>query len=69
MKPPLKKIIYIIVAIVGLFASVKAQSAGLDNSGQLVQLVKAGAELILTKGEAAFNNFSSSGSRWRQDFM
>jgi signal transduction histidine kinase len=66
MKPPLKKIIYIIVAIAGLFASVKAQSDGLDNSGQLVQLVKAGAELILTKGEAAFNNFSSSGSRWRQ---
>ena len=37
-----------------------------DDTRKLVTLVTAAAELIRIKGEAAFNDFHQSGSRWRQ---
>lgn len=49
-----------------------AQTAAADQTYQhqetreLVDLVKGATELVRTKGEAAFNDFQVSGSRWRQ---
>lgn len=37
-----------------------------EETRELVALVKDAAELIRTKGEAAFDDFRASGSRWRQ---
>ncbi|MDX5346886.1 MAG: cache domain-containing protein [Hymenobacteraceae bacterium] len=45
---------------------VSVQSPQQDSTKQLVELVKAAAALIQAKGEAAFNEFRVTGSRWRQ---
>lgn len=37
-----------------------------DDTRNLVALVQDAAELLRTKGEAAFNDFNTTGSRWRQ---
>lgn len=38
-----------------------------SNTEELIALVKDAAELVRTKGEAAFSDFRMSGSRWRQE--
>ncbi|WP_114782628.1 cache domain-containing protein [Botryobacter ruber] len=42
------------------------QNYQLDETRDLVQLVKAAADLLQQKGEAAFTDFRQPGSRWRQ---
>ena len=43
-----------------------AQSYQYEETRNLVALVDDATELVRTKGEAAFNDFRVSGSRWRQ---
>jgi len=38
-----------------------------EETRELVHLVDDAADLVLSKGEAAFEDFSAAGSRWRQD--
>jgi len=38
-----------------------------EETREVIQLVKDAAELVRSKGEAAFDDFRVSGSRWRQD--
>ena len=58
--------------LVGVFISFSCGTAGAADDYQyketreLVALVKDAAELVRTKGEAAFADFRLSGSRWRQ---
>ncbi|MBC5773048.1 cache domain-containing protein [Pontibacter sp. KCTC 32443] len=53
--------------IVAVPATHKTEQYQYLETRELVQLVKEAADLIHTKGEAAFDDFRSAGSRWRQD--
>jgi signal transduction histidine kinase len=44
-----------------------AQGYQYTDTGELVKLVKDAADLVRTKGDAAFTEFRSTGSRWRRD--
>jgi len=67
-------LLLILSVLLGAFSSdAQTASANLDQAyeyretRELVALVNDAAELVHTKGEAAFPDFRVSGSRWRQD--
>ena len=63
----MKKIAFIVVTFLWGIANCLAQNIQIESTGELVQLVKAGAKLIRAKGESAFKDFGVAGSKWRRN--